>query len=168
MRSFTIVSMLTMGWICFAFSQNAEEEAIKKVIIKEVTSAIDCDAEEWASTMLPADHTVFAVTNYMRPGTAAVGKGISFIENMKKHLNRKACSDGRKVSDVEFDNWNIQIRGEVAWAAYREHTTMVDDTEIDAYVVKILEKREKQWRISAITAVWDFGRASKEWDPQKK
>lgn len=66
----------------------------------------------------------------------------------------------------QISDWNIQIRGMVAWAAYKERTTMVDGTEIDAYNLKILEKQDDLWKIAATSSVWDFNKSSKPWNPK--
>ncbi|MFN7117475.1 MAG: hypothetical protein ACK4TA_11795 [Saprospiraceae bacterium] len=157
------IALLAMGQLTFA--QNAEEEAIKNIIIKETLSFYYCDAAAWESTMLPVDHHTWTVTTFNDPGSAATGQGLSFINNMKNYLNSGNCK--KSEPKIKYSDWNIQIRGNVAWAAYKERTTMPDDTEIDAYTMKILEKQDGVWKISATSSVWDFNHASKPWNPKE-
>lgn len=148
-----------------AFAQNAEEEAIKATVIKEASGFYNCDAATWESTMLPVDYHTWAVTNFNDPGSAATGQGLNFINGMKNYLSSERCK--KSPPKIQYSNWNIQIRGTVAWAAYKERTTMPDDTEIDAHTLKILEKKDGQWKIGATSSVWDFNHASKPWNPKE-
>ena len=158
------IALLAMGQL--AFAQNAEEEAIKNVVIKETFSFYGCDAAAWESTMLAVEYNTWAVTNSNDPGSAATGKGLNFINNMKSYLSSERCK--KSEPNIKYSDWNIQIRGNVAWAAYKERITMRDDTEIDAYTMKILEKQNGEWKISATSSVWDFNHASKPWNPKAK
>lgn len=157
------ITLMVMGQL--AFAQNAEEEAIKNVITKETFSFYTCDAAAWESTMLSIDYHTWAVTTFNDPGTAATGQGLNFINGMKNYLSSERC----KKSDpkIKYSDWNIQIRGNVAWAAYKERSAMLDNTEIDAYTLKILEKQKDEWKISATSSVWDFNNASKTWNPKE-
>lgn len=148
----------------FGIAQNADEEAIKNVIQTETISFYHCDGSTWEKMMLPAEHQSWVVTNFNDPGSAATRKGLKFINNMKNYLNSAECK--KSEPNIQYSDWNIQIRDKTAWAAYKERSTMVDGTEIDGYTLKILEKQDGQWKIAATSSVWDFNKSSKPWNPK--
>jgi hypothetical protein len=160
----TLLSIALLAMVQFAFGQN-EEEAIKNVVIKETLSFYNCDAAAWESTLLPVEYHAWTVTTFNDPGSAATGQGLNFISGMKSYLNSERCK--KSEPKIRYSDWNIQIRGNVAWAAYKERTTMPDATEIDAYTLKILEKQNGAWKIAVTSSVWDFNHASKPWNPKK-
>lgn len=145
------------------FSQADEEELIKNVIIKQTAAYFACDAVAWENTYSGTDYISRAVTDFNNPGSAATGKGLQFINRMKLYLNSEACK--QSTPRIQYSEWNIQVRGDMAWATVKARTTMKDETEIDAYETRVLEKLGGVWKISAISSVWDFNHASKPWKP---
>ncbi|MDX2066860.1 MAG: hypothetical protein SFV55_00465 [Haliscomenobacter sp.] len=163
MKILSTIATLLMAY-SFGVAQNTDEEAIKSVIQTETISFYHCDGSTWEKSMLPVEHQSWVVTNFNDPGSAATGKGLKFINNLKNYLNSPGCKTSEP--NIQYSDWNIQIRGMVAWAAYKERSTMVDGTEIDAYNLKILEKQDGQWKIAATSSVWDFNKSSKPWNPK--
>lgn len=149
-----------------AFSQTDEEEAIKQAIKNETLSYFNCDFDTWDSAVLNADYFSFSVTNVMDPGSLAYTKGKEFYDSNKARLQSPNCKSFDLKMD--FSDWNIQIRGEVAWASYKETMTMPNNTVLEARTLKVLEKLDNNWKIVAISGVFDFNNASKPWNPKGK
>lgn len=160
---YSLVFAVIVPLFSLAQSENADVAAIKKAIRLETMGFFNCDLEGWSEAVLEADHFTFAVTNFMRPGSVGYAKGRNFHQYARNKLSAADCET--YDIKIEMSEWNIQIRGNVAWAAYKETATMPDDTVMEARTLKVLEKVDGQWKIAAISSVWDFNGASKPWKP---
>ena len=163
----TLVAVLTTTSLLLAqpnravaqTTTNAEEEAIKAVIIGQTDAYVRRDFDAWVSFLVDSPQTSRSVTPNSSPGTVIYRQGFAEMkQNMKRGMlaspKSEMTSDGR-------DNWNIKINGNMAWARFVEHTTLVaTNTKLDLVGLTVLEKINGQWKISTSAAIADFKNAS--------
>jgi hypothetical protein len=127
-------------------SINSEEEAIKKVIIDEMDAFLTSNLEAWANAQMqtPYHSTLHKLANV----SSAVGWDKKY-ENAKKGFGTpNDIAYKKSYLKANRTDWNIQIRGTVAWARWKDMWDMVNGTELPMYNLKILEKQNNQWRIA--------------------
>ena len=62
-----------------------------------------------------------------------------------------------KQSEVTRDNWQIQMRSNVAYVSYNQHTVNADTKQIlDSTETRVLERINGKWKIAMQTTLADF------------
>jgi hypothetical protein len=137
----------------------AEEEAIKAVIIGETDAYIRRDLDAWVAYFVDSPQTSYALTPSNAPGTVSYRQGFATIkQGMKAWMKMSPKSD--MISEGR-DNWTIKIVGNMAWARFVQHTTLVaTNTKMDLVELKVMEKINGQWKISTSTTIADFKNAN--------
>lgn len=127
-------------------SVNKEEEAIKKVIIDEMDAYITSNIEAWANAQMqtPYHSTLHKFTNV----SSNVGWDKKYEDAKKTFGTPNDVAYKKSYSKVNRTDWNIQVRGNVAWARWKDTWDMTNGSVLPMYNLKILEKQNNQWRIS--------------------
>jgi hypothetical protein len=124
----------------------SEEETIKKVIIDEMDAYITSNVEAWANAQMqtPYHSTLHKFVNV----SSAVGWDKKYEDAKKNFGTPNDIAYKKSYDKVNRTDWNIQIRGNVAWARWKDTWDMVNGSVLPMYNLKILEKQNNQWRIS--------------------
>ncbi len=139
---------------------NPEEEAIKKVIIDETGFWIDGNFDKWSESFVREPYLTWSVTNGGEPGDVITTRGWEalrgFMEGWFKNYNREFANKMRK-SDVSRDNWNIQVRVNVAYVSFNQHTVNQETKQVmDMTETRVLEKKNGTWKVAMQTTLADF------------
>jgi ketosteroid isomerase-like protein len=147
---------------------NPEEEVIKAVLIKETSSFWNGDYDGWASCYLHEPHLLCTLTNAGDPGDVVTFKGweklSTTVGGWLKNSPPKSAEEKAKEAAVRktiYDDWNINIRGNVAYASYKQ--TFKNDekkTSMDFIETRTLEKIKGEWRIALQSTLVDFKHAT--------
>jgi hypothetical protein len=136
-----------------------DETAIKAVIIGETDAYVRRDFDAWAAFYVDSPQTSYALTPNSGPGTVVHRAGFAEMKQNMKHW--MAASPKSEMTSEGRDNWNIKIGGNMAWAQFVQHTTLVaTKTKLDLIELKVLEKINGQWKISTSAAIADFKNAT--------
>jgi len=144
----------------FAQTANADDEAaIKAAIIGETDAYIRRDLDAWVGSFVDSPQTSYALTPSNAPGTVASRQGFQEMkQSMKRWMTMSPKSD--MISEGR-DNWTIKIVGNMAWARFVQHTTLVaTNTKMDLVELKVMEKINGQWKISTSATIADFKNAT--------
>ncbi len=143
----------------FAQTITDDEAAIKAAIIGQTDAYIRRDFDAWVTFLVDSPQTSRALTPNSSPGTVIYRQGLAEMkQNMKRGMlaspKSEMTSDGR-------ENWNIKINGNMAWAWFLQHTTLVaTNTKLDLVELRVMEKIDGQWKISTSATIGDFKNAS--------
>jgi hypothetical protein len=166
-RHTVFVTLLTLTSLLLAQPNRAiaqttnpdEEAVIKAAIIGETDAYIRRDLDAWVSSFVDSPQTSYALTPSNAPGTVASRQGFQEMkQSMKRWMTMSPKSD---VISEGRDNWTIKIVGNMAWARFVQHTTLVStNTKLDLVELKVLEKINGQWKISTSATLADFKNAN--------
>lgn len=139
------------------FAQTADEEAIKKVIIDEANAFINRDFQAWVSYYVDSPQNTYMITPGRNAGTLVYRTG---FEKMKaaSELSFKVPIKG-KFDIINRGDWNFRILGNVAWVSYKSTFKMGEDL-IPAAELKVFEKIDGKWKISATASIGDYKNAT--------
>lgn len=147
-----------------AQSATADEERsdvsdIKAAIIGETDAYVRRDFDAWVSFYVDSPQTSYMLTPNSGPGTVVHRAGFAEMkQNMQLWM---AASPKSEMTSEGRDNWNIKVVGNMAWAQFVQHTTLVaTNTKMDMVELKVLEKINGQWKISTSAAIGDFKNAN--------
>ena len=138
---------------------NLEEEAIKSVIIKQFESFRDGDFEAWSDVFVHEPSLMWSVTNGGEPGDVLTARGWEALKaTMQKGFEAKAKAPKTfSTTKVSRDQWSIQIRGNVAYVTYNQHSENEEkQTKIDSTENRVLEKINGKWKITLQASLADF------------
>ena len=123
-------------------SLDEEKDAIKKVIAAETQAYIDKDMTAMDNAYLIAPFT----TNVGNVPQGTI-KMIHRYKDGKAPIRTKEELDAvLPISNIERYNWNIQVRGDVAWAAFDQKLDVVG-SRVSSIETRFLEKLNGQWKI---------------------
>jgi ketosteroid isomerase-like protein len=139
---------------------NPDEEDIKKFIVDETSYWIDGNFDKWAEGFVHEPYLLWSVTNGGEPGDVLTMRGWealkTFMGNWFKNYNGDFAKK-MKQSAITRDNWQIQIRGNVAYASYNQHSVNADTKQVlDSTETRVLEKINGAWKIAMQTTLADF------------
>lgn len=138
-------------------SVNADEEAIKKVIVTEFDAFVKRDFKTWADTYVDASSTTFMVTPATNPGALfAVSDFQKISKSMKGMFDAGAKSD---MTLANRDGWIIRVKGDMAFAIYNEEFLLNNGVKIKAKTQKVMEKVNGKWKIATTSSISDFNNA---------
>ena len=126
----------------------SEEETIKKVIIDEMDAYLTSNVEAWANAQMqtPYHSTLHKFVNV----SSSVGWDKKYEDAKKNFGTPNDIAYKKSYDKVNRTDWNIQIRGNVAWARWKDTWDMVNGSVLPMYNFKVLEKQNNQWRISHV------------------
>lgn len=129
--------------------QEAEKEAIRKVVDLETTSYYKQDFEAWKSTYVDAPH--FRLYGYWEgyPEKVVYYNGFQALKDFKK----KQFDENRTVwqqSRVVRSNENFRIYPEIAWYTFEEtsYDSATNSLLGKCVGTRIMEKHNGQWKIA--------------------
>ena len=139
---------------------NPDEEDIKKVIVDETSHWIDGNFDKWSASFIQEPYLLWSVTNGGEPGDVLTMRGWealkTFMTAWFKNYNGDFAKK-MKQSEVTRDNWQIQMRSNVAYVSYNQHTVNADTKQIlDSTETRVLERIGGKWKIAMLTALGDF------------
>jgi hypothetical protein len=139
---------------------NPDEEDIKKSIVDETSYWIDGNYDKWAEGFIHEPHLLWSVTNGGEPGDVLTMRGWetlkTFMGNWFKNYNASFAKK-MKQSEVTRDNWQVQIRSNVAYVSYNQHSVNAETKQIlDSTETRVLEKINGAWKIAMQTTLADF------------
>ena len=139
-------------------AQNADEEAIKAVIVNETEAWLDQKYDVWAESFVHEPYLTWAVTNGGEPGDVLTMRGWealdAYMEKWFKNDMSALTKEWRKAKTTR-DQWQIQIRGNVAYVSFNQHGEG-EKQKTDSTETRVLEKSNGIWRITMQTTLLDF------------
>lgn len=144
-----LISTLSMNLLSAQTpSVSTDEDAIKKVIIDEMDAYSTSNLEAWANAQMqtPYHSTLHKFVNV----SSAVGWDKKYEDAKKNFGTPNDIAYKKSYVKVNRTDWNIQIRGNVAWARWKDTWDMTNGSVLPMYNLKILEKQNNQWRISHV------------------
>lgn len=124
-------------------AQNAESDAVKRVIREETESYYRRDADAWKGTWVQDSS---AIRTFITSGSFSVALGWDkfgpgTVESLRKDSTPQ-------VVQVDRSNYVVRIDGALAWAEYDERTTTPGESApLVARQQRTLVKRNGEWRI---------------------
>jgi|GEM_PF-769260 len=143
-----------------AIAQNAptnesDEEAIKKLCIKETDAYVKRDFNTWANCYVDAPTTSLILTNNGDPGSMSESTGFQKIaKGMKEWM---VVSPQSEIQVLDRSSWIIKINGNMASVSYSQFNLMVKSgAKIKSKELGVVEKINGAWKISSHSSTWDF------------
>ena len=136
-----------------AIAQNAptnesDEEAIKKLCIKETDAYVKRDFNAWANCYVDAPTTSLILTNNGDPGSMSESTGFQKIaKGMKEWM---VVSPQSEIQVLDRSSWIIKINGNMASVSYSQFNLMVKSgAKIKSKELGVVEKINGAWKISS-------------------
>jgi hypothetical protein len=140
-----------------SFAQTADEEAIKKVILGEFDAYINRDFQAWIGYYVDSPQNAYMITPGNGAGQLVYRTG---FETMKNTAKKQFETPMKGLFDiVKREDWNFRILGNFGWVSYKS-TFKVGTMLIPAAELKVLEKIDGQWKISATASIGDYKNAT--------
>lgn len=143
-----------------ASAPNKEEEAIKKVLIHETEMWLDRNLEAWSTSFVHEPYLTWTVTNGGDPGDVVTMRGWEALETFMRGWfqgNTAKLAKEMRKSKMTRDQWNIQIRGDVAYVSFEQHSE--DDekhTKSSSTETRVCEKTNGVWKVAMQATLADF------------
>ena len=137
---------------------NPEEEDIKKVITKQRESFIDADLEAYSTCFVHEPYLTWTVTNLGNPGDGFTVRGWDSLSVATSKLFKSRTPERTKewkMSVVTCDKWNIQIRSNMAYVSFNQHSENPEQ-KMDSTETRVLEKTNGIWKVAMQATVADF------------
>ena len=138
-------------------NQDDEKAQIVDLIESETRYFMAQDEERWKSCFLNSPNTFTHWTLFYEPGDVVVTN--SYEELVATVTDYWSQSESKGVQPFENTNYNIQVRGDVAWARFVQRSAGFGHI-VDSYETRILEKRNGNWKIAGVITSTDFKDAS--------
>jgi Calcium/calmodulin dependent protein kinase II association domain len=140
--------------------QNPDEEDIKKLIVNETEMWLDQKHDAWAESFIHEPYLTWSVTNGGEPGDVLTMRGWEALNEYMgawfKNDMSALTKEWRKAKTTR-DQWQIQIRGNVAYVSYNQHSENDEKkTKSDSTETRVLEKINGKWKITMQTTLADF------------
>jgi hypothetical protein len=139
---------------------NPEEEDIKKLIVNETEMWLDQKHDAWAESFIHEPYLMWSVTNGGEPGDVLTMRGWEalneYMDSWFKNDMSALTKEWRKAKTTR-DQWQIQIRGNVAYVSFNQHFENEEKkTKSDSTETRVLEKINGKWKIAMQTTLVDF------------
>jgi hypothetical protein len=140
--------------------QNPDEEDIKKLIVNETEMWLDQKHDAWAESFIHEPYLTWSATNGGEPGDVLTMRGWEALNEYMgawfKNDMSALTKEWRKAKTTR-DQWQIQIRGNVAYVSYNQHSENDEKkTKSDSTETRVLEKINGKWKITMQTTLADF------------
>ena len=128
--------------------KESEENAIKEVIVQETRAYVAADNERGNDLRtkhyshvinMPQDHVV-----------------LTTLSNKNEPLYPDKTI---QMSNLKRTNWDIQIRGDVAWVVFNQITDAFGSS-VPTVETRVLEKKDGQWKIAHMQTAVDYANAN--------
>ncbi len=146
--------------VSLSSAQNTEEEAIKKVLIHETEMWLDRNLEAWSASFVHEPYLTWTVTNGGDPGDVVTMRGWEALETFMRGWfqgNTAELAKEMRKSKMTRDQWNIQIRGDIAYVSFEQHSE--DDekhTKSSSTETRVCEKTNGVWKVAMQATLADF------------
>jgi hypothetical protein len=141
-------------------SPNPDEEDIKAVITAQRESFADGNLEAWSACFVHEPYLTWSVTNGGEPGDVLTARGWDALNDLMKKRFEKGTTETAKAmkqAKVTTNQWNIQIRSNVAYVTYNQHVDNEEkQTKMDSTETRVLEKISGKWKITLQATLVDF------------
>ncbi len=135
-------------------TQDEQKEAIKAVIIQETSDYMKKDIGAIDKLSVQQSYATRIVN--MPKGT--VIKDIRYPQNKIPERPANIKEQMVDVTNPDRTNWNIQIRGQVAWAIFDQTLQFMGST-VPSVETRILEKLNGAWKLSYSNTAINYDRA---------
>jgi tetratricopeptide (TPR) repeat protein len=135
-----------------AFSQNSEDDNIKKAIKLETDAFYNNDNEAWQNMWVHSSKTsaMFIGNGYYNPSSGWDSLGA----RAKRYFDNTA-KNGKVQVDVTTDGFNISNNGNMAWVEY-DQTTIThgkdSNSTNNSHEYRVLVKENNEWKILSAIA----------------
>lgn len=136
--------MIVPGVSCHA--QNADKEAIKKVVITETESYLGVDQKAWAETWLPVSYAYWSFSD--KQGTQFVDGW----ENIQKTFDEYFKTQKPSRSKVTYTWQEIRVYANGAYVRFSERADDGLHVEVTDQI-RVLEKKDGKWKMVCMSAV---------------
>ena len=140
-------------------AQNAAETAIKSLIVNETEYFLDVNYSAWSACFVQTPDLLWSVTNGAEAGDVITNRGWeAFSKAMKTDwfdAKPDAWAKEMRKSTITRLNWNIQIRGNVAWVSYTQRSE-TSEQKVESTETRVLERVKGSWKIAMQTTLTDF------------
>jgi ketosteroid isomerase-like protein len=137
---------------------NPDEEDIKKVIVNETEMFLNQNKPAWAESFIHEPYLTWTVTNGGDPGDGLTTRGWdalnTYMDTWFGNDMSALVKQWRKEKTTR-DQWQIQIRGNVAYVSYNQHSEG-EKQKMDSTETRVLEKINGAWKIAMQATVADF------------
>ena len=148
---FLLVALL---YVTTVKAQNAEAEAIKKVIIDETTAWANLDTTAYFAAF--ADNELTQGAWNKRNLGYAVFNGFATLQKSKRE-DLKNNFKSFYLPNVERDNWLIKVLSpEWAWVNFTQKTKTIRAETYTSYETRLMHKEGGKWKINVVNALWDY------------
>lgn len=131
-------------------AQEAEKEAIKRVVMQETESYLNVDREGWASTWWPVPYAYWLFSD--KAGIQCIEGWDEIQETFDSYFKTQKPSRSR----VSYTWQEIRVYGTGAYVRFHERSD--DNIRIeDTSQMRVLEKREGKWKIVCMSAAVKAG-----------
>ncbi len=129
-----------------------DEEAIKKIITDETTFFAQCNLKAWSECYLPVPYVRWTVSYFenSRPVVMNMETWISLYNSMRAYFRSQEGKEMNPIINSVRMDWNIQIRGEVAWVKFIQKNFGLN---VASHEMRILEKQNDKWRIVMVHSI---------------
>lgn len=141
----TLVALLLILLPMLALGQEAEKEAIKRVIMEETESYLSVDEASWAATWLPASYAYWSFSD--KDGS----QYISGWDNIRQTFDQYFKSQKPSKAKLSYTWTEIRVYSNGAYVRFKEKADDGNRVEVTDQV-RILEKKDGKWRIIGMIA----------------
>jgi len=136
--------------ILFYTSEEDVIKAIKDVITGETQAYMDKNLKAYHESYVKADYTT--IVNNVPEGTANIT--YPYENNKSKASDQELMDAHIPFTDVVSSDWNIQLRGDIAWATFNQKLNALGK-RFPSVETRILEKINDQWKITHASSVFN-------------
>ena len=148
---FLLVALL---YVTTVKAQNADADAIKKVIIDETTAWANLDTTAYFAAF--ADNELTQGAWNKRNLGYAVFNGFATLQKSKRE-DLKNNFKSFYLPNVERDNWLIKVLSpEWAWVNFTQKTKTIRAETYTSYETRLMHKEGGKWKINVVNALWDY------------
>ncbi len=138
--------LLIMGAALMSFGQEADKEAIKRVVMQETESYLGVDQNAWFETWLHVPYAYWSFSN--KEGTQFVDGWDKIQTTFEEYFKTQKPSR----SKVTYIWQEIRVYGNGAYVRFRERADDNHTIEVTNQI-RVLEKKEGKWKMVCMSAV---------------
>jgi hypothetical protein len=139
-----VLLVLTFGPLSLK-AQEAEKEAIKRVIMMETESYFGVDRETWASAWLPTSYAYWSFSD--KNGSQFISGWDDIQNTFQQYFKSQKPSKAR----ITYTWQEIRLYANGAYVRFREKADDGNRVEITDQV-RMLEKKDGKWKIMCMIA----------------
>ena len=142
-----------------------DEAAIKQVLSQETETFFAGDHAAWSTHLVQEPYLSWAVTPFDQPGAVFALQGWETINAFSTNSwfgekNAALRASTEKGVNTRTD-WNIQIRDDVAWVAFKQqHVNSNPPATYHSAEARVLERQDGKWRVALQSTAVDFANST--------